>query len=123
MNRRRRILLLGLALLLLAGGIGAALLWPRPPGEAEQKAGMIHEGMSFDQVAAMVNSNSFVAPAAPKDGLGYIEFGWGYDDFSVLYVSFGSTEVGPLRVVAVRTSPPKSRLRHELEGLSYLLGR
>jgi hypothetical protein len=123
-RKRRRILLIGLALvLLLACGLGAALDWPQPSSEAEQKAGMIDEGMSFDQVAAMVNSNAFVPPAAPKDGPGYIDFGWSYDDYSVLYVSFGSPEVGPLRVVAVRTTPPVSRLRRELEGLFFLLGK
>jgi hypothetical protein len=50
-RKRRRILLLGLAVLvLLAGGIGAALLWPQPPCDAERMAALIRVGMTPEEV-------------------------------------------------------------------------
>jgi hypothetical protein len=127
MNRRRRTLLLGLALvLLLAVGVGATLLWPQPPGEAGQKADRIHEGMSFAEVAKALEPATAWLNGSPGSGPGYLEFGWSCDDESVLYVSFGSPEeVGPLRVVAVRTTPPVSflaRLRRELDSFIQILG-
>jgi hypothetical protein len=127
MKRRRLTVLLGLALVaLLAGGVAAARLWPQPPGEAGQKADLIHEGMTFAEVTKALEPATATPtwPGSPGSGPGYIEFGWSCDDESVLYVSFGSPEVGPLRVVAVRTTPPVSllaRLRRELEELILLL--
>src|SRR5947209_4865856 len=120
---RRRTLLPGLALLLVLVALLAVragvILGPQLPGEAEQKADLIHEGMSFEQVVAVAKSRYAVPRPAPEGGPGYMEFGWHYDDYSVLYVSFGSLEVGPLRVVAFRTTPPVGplvRLRLSLWG-------
>jgi hypothetical protein len=124
MSCRRHSLLLGLTLLLLTA-VGAVLLWPQPPGEAEGKAKLIRKGMSLNQVAAVANSQPVIPAGAPQNGPGYIEFGWVFDDESVLYVAFGPPEVGPLQVVAVRTTSPVSllaRLRRELDGLVYYLG-
>jgi hypothetical protein len=49
MNRRRRTLLLGLAVLLLTLGVGAALPWPTP-SEAERVASQLRLGMTMGQV-------------------------------------------------------------------------
>jgi hypothetical protein len=55
MDRRRRTLLFGLAvLLLLAGGIVVALLW-LAPYDAEQAAALIEVGMTRDEVLRVVN--------------------------------------------------------------------
>jgi hypothetical protein len=53
-RKRRRILSLGLALmLLLAGGLAAALLWPDPPSDAERLAAKIELGMTHGQLKQM----------------------------------------------------------------------
>jgi hypothetical protein len=50
MSRRRRTLLLGLALVaMLTAGVGAALLWPTP-SDAEQMASQLRVGMTMGQV-------------------------------------------------------------------------
>jgi hypothetical protein len=50
-RKRRRTLLLGLALIaLLAGGLVTAILWPRP-SEAERKAALIQKPMGYRQVS------------------------------------------------------------------------
>jgi hypothetical protein len=119
MIRRRRTLLLGLALVaLLAGGIGAALLWPMS-SEAEQMAALIHEGMTQQQVEKIVG---------PHEGRAWFSEGWGcvpdgrewrFQDGSALQIGFcpniTSINVAP-------PDPPLPRLRRTLARAFPFLG-
>jgi hypothetical protein len=59
MSRRRRILLLGVALVALAFvGTVAVVLWPLPPSEAEQKAELIRVGMPRSEVNELLGSST-----------------------------------------------------------------
>jgi hypothetical protein len=119
MNRRRRILLLGLALVLLAGGIAAALLW-RPPSHAEQAAAGIEAGMTRGQVEKLLwppepgilTINNIHQFSAIDDPLGKE-----YGDGSILTVTFDPAG----RATSTRVTPPPPV--HPLDGLRRALIR
>jgi hypothetical protein len=130
MKRRRRILilLLGLAalLFLLAGGVGAALLWP-VPSDAERAAVKVEAGMTLPQahVSAAANApgliphSSMWGPDPREDGPeDYLCF---YGDGSALVITFGPAGEGGRHVVSVAPSPPPSV--HPLTCLRRTLAR
>jgi hypothetical protein len=87
MNRRRRTLLLGLALvaLLLAGGVRVALLWPAP-SDAEHWAVLIGVGLTESQELEL--ERHYVGG---KDSLGGWQFFYRFTDGSELSVKYYAT--------------------------------
>ena len=115
MKRRRRILLLGLALVLLLA-IWAALLLLKP-SVAEQKAALLREGMTPQEVEALAGVRTLASDnfseVRQEHGMSYV---WPMEDGSRLMVQFGpGKECFPL--INVRTFPPPpplERLRNSL---------
>jgi hypothetical protein len=144
MKRRRRILLLGLALaLLLAGGIGAVLLWPLP-SEAERTAARIEVGTLWDQELELLarpgqryladsdyRERAMLATGSPRRrpavDLTAIDSGtrrWRYVDGSTLNVT---RDLEGCCVTSVFTTPPPpvhplTRLRRTLARALPFLG-
>jgi hypothetical protein len=127
MNRRRRTLLLGLALVAgLAGGIVATLLW-LAPCDAERFAAKIGAGMRRDEVLKVVNP----PPSVWQPSSTFLdESPWvlNYFDGSILSVEFTPpVEGGRVWVTSVRTTPPPpvhplTRLRRTLARALPFLG-
>jgi hypothetical protein len=139
MNRLRRTLLLGLAaVLLLAFGLGASLLWPTP-SEAERMASQLRVGMTMGQVGRVneylggsdpliLTSGRVVAPGEFTsrivfDDPGRSERGIVFNDGSSIIITL--SENGP--VASIRTTPPEpvsplTRLRRTLARALPFLG-
>ena len=125
MNRRRRTLLLGLVLvLLLAGGIVAAILWPTP-SEAERMAALIQVGMTSEDVARLLPGKFDFDVKSPEDDV-FVFFEPTDPDGPAMYLTFAKS--GPRRVTAVWTTrghsriPPLTRLRRTLARALPFLG-
>ena len=119
MKRRSRILLLGLALVLLLGVVVEVVaLWPMPC-EAEEEAGVIRPGMTPTQVQAIVNTlpeneRRHVMVPDPGEIVGLV-----YDDGSFMDIVYEG-EKDSRRVSAVQINqpppvPPTEALRRTLD--------
>jgi hypothetical protein len=133
MSRRRLILLLGLAVLLLALGLDTAL--PRPvPSDAERAAVKVEAGMTLPQAQeaaaakapGLIPHSSMWGPDPREEGPeDYLCF---YGDGSALVITFGPAREGGRRVVAVAPTPPDpvhplTRLRRTLARAFPFLGK
>ena len=102
----------GIALVIVfAAGVGQSLLWPMQ-SEAEQKAALIHEEMTWDQVLELLGP-PWSRRDPPAD-----EFGWYQGDKSFLKVAFGPSEEGVRCVVSISADPPL--LYHRIHPLTRL---
>jgi hypothetical protein len=108
----------GIALVIVfATGVGQSLLWPMQ-SEAEQKAALIHEEMTWDQVLELLGPR-WSRRDPPAD-----EFGWKQCDKSFLKVAFGPSEERVRCVVSVSAEPPLRYHRiHLLTRLRRTLAR
>jgi hypothetical protein len=118
MTRRRRILLLGLAvLLLLAGGLVAAVLWPTP-SEGEQWAAKFRVGMALEQAWDEFHEDVGWLPGNIGGGSTYGR--WCKDgSFVILTINWPEQSRGRAIVTAIVTTPPDpvhplTRLRRTL---------
>jgi hypothetical protein len=127
MNRRRRILLLGLALLLLlAAGVGKATLSPMP-SQAERRASTLRLGMTLDQASSLCDKDNLVWSAITSLMSSRNSFHCRFADGSCLTVrgqrSWGD---GPeFRISSLETTPPDhplTRLRRSLARVLPFLG-
>jgi hypothetical protein len=86
MIRRRRTLLLGLALVaLLAGGLAVAVLWPTP-SEAERKAALIQVGMTGEQAEEVLGPPNGWDLLPSRQGR--LEVAWHQADRSAVFAQF-----------------------------------
>src|SRR4051794_3236379 len=86
--------------LLLALGAGTALLWPRPPNEAEGMAGLVHPGMTWAEIDKKLDLTPEQEYTMVFEGESHTR-GLIQKDGSVLLVVFGRFENGI--VTEVRT--------------------
>jgi hypothetical protein len=101
MKLRRRIFLLGLALvLLLASGIAIVIWWPLP-SVAEQKAPAIEKGMTWQECMELVGPPARQGQHSPDTGWAT----WQYPDDSFLGVVYSVRE-GEARVTGFGARPP-----------------
>jgi hypothetical protein len=98
MKRRRRNLLLGLSLALLAVGVVGLLLWPTP-SEAEWVAALLHEGMTREQVLEVISEGhrGYIA--------GLYDY-WDCSDGSILRVYYDRSPDRVFYVINISADPP-----------------
>jgi hypothetical protein len=124
MRKRWKLWAAGMALVLVMVGVGVLLLlWPATP-LAEQKAPLIHEGMTYSQVQAVIGSPGASGPPRQYP----TTIWWGFSDGSSVAVEYLLDEATQQGVVArVRTLPaysvpPLTRLRRTLARIIPALG-
>jgi hypothetical protein len=130
MIRRRRTLLLGLALLLVVGSV-VAILWTTPC-EADRKAALIRKGMTkrdvFDVMGPQSPMDDMLTRIQDPELIRGTELAWLQEDRSALHVGFRSSEAGAEPVVVytwTREPPPVhplTRLRRTLARVLPFLG-
>jgi hypothetical protein len=125
MRNRWKVWAAGLALVLLVVGVGVVSMWPTSC-EAERKAALVHEGLTYQEVAGLIGEPNELIEWNHQKSVRCKTF----NDHSGLIVCFrlekdGNNLVGFLTSARVSPPPPVhplTRLRRTLARLIPALG-